>query len=211
MGFVLSTLTTLGINFIPLEMWLSDDFSGAETMVLYALENLVMLTLVMIVIRLLAPQVDLQGFAITGYGFCLVTLIFIAFFSFGLMPATAREGVALSDVMTAMKYVIVLQLIGFVIDLIFLRPMSSVGAERLMRNSLGRIIVVQFFGVFIGVFCAFLFGNFVLPFIVLKTLFDIGKIHEFFFGPQTDAEYVKHINMIKYGSPKNTEGHAKKH
>jgi hypothetical protein len=27
-----------------LEMWLSDDFSGAETMVLYALENLVMLT-----------------------------------------------------------------------------------------------------------------------------------------------------------------------
>ena len=202
-GFVLSILTTLGINFIPLEMWLSDDFSGAETMVLYALENLVMLTLAMIVIRLLAPQVDLQGFAITGYGFCLVTLIFIAFFSFGLMPVTAREGVALSDVMTAMKYVIVLQLIGFVIDLIFLRPMSSVGAERLMRNSLGRIMVVQFFGVFIGVFCVFLFGNFVLPFIVLKTLFDIGKIHEFFFGPQTDAEYVKHINMIKYGSPKN--------
>jgi hypothetical protein len=41
-GFVLSILTSLSINFIPLEMWLSDDFSGAETMVLYALENLVM-------------------------------------------------------------------------------------------------------------------------------------------------------------------------
>jgi hypothetical protein len=191
-------------------MWLSDDFSGAETMVLYALENLVMLTLAMIVIRLLAPRVNLQGFAITGYGFCLATSIFIAFFTFGLMPATAREGVALSDVLTAMKYVIVLQLVGFVIDLIFLRPMSSIGAERFMRNSLGRIMVVQFFGTFIGASCAFLFGNFVLPFIVLKTLFDIGKIHEFFYGPQTDAEYVKHINMIKYGSPKNA-GARKKH
>jgi hypothetical protein len=120
------------------------------------------------------------------------------------------EKVALSDVMTAMKSVIILQFISFIIDLIFLRPMSSTGAERLMRNSLGRILVVQFFGVFIGVFCAFLFGNFVLPFIVLKTLFDIGKIHEFFFGPQTDAEYLKHINMIKYGSPKKV-GARKKH
>lgn len=205
-GFVLSILTTLGINFIPLVMWLSDNFSGAETMVLYALENLVMLTLTLILIWLLAPRVDLQGFAITGYSFCLMTSIFIAFFTFVLMPGE----VALSDVMTAMKSVIILQFISFIIDLIFLRPMSSTGAERLMRNSLGRILVVQFFGVFIGVFCAFLFGNFVLPFIVLKTLFDIGKIHEFFFGPQTDAEYVKHINMIKYGSQKNA-GARKKH
>ena len=192
-GFVLSILTTLGINFIPLEMWLSDNFSGAETMVLYALENLVMLTLTLILIWLLAPRIDLQGFVITGYGFCLVTSIFIAFFIFGLMPGE----VALSDVMTAMKWIIILQIIGFIIDLTFLRPMSSVGAERLMRNSLGRILVVQFFGVFIGVFCAFLFGNFVLPFIILKTLFDIGKLYEFFFGPRTDAEYLKYINSIR--------------
>lgn len=191
-GFVLSILTTLGINFIPLEMWLSDDFSGAETIVLYALENLVMLTLALILIRLLAPRVDLREFAVTGFGFCFTTSIFIAFFSFG------RHGeVALTDIVTAMKSVIILQLISFIIDLIFLYPMSSTGAERLMRNSLGRIIVVQFFGVFIGVFCAFLFGNFILPFIILKTLFDIGKIYEFFFGPRTDAEYLKYINSIK--------------
>jgi len=192
-GFVLSILTTLGINFIPLEMWLSDNFSGAETIVLYALENLVMMTLALILIRLLAPRSDLRGFALTGYSFCLVTLIFIAFFTFKLMPGE----VALSDVATAMKSVIVLQLVGFIIDLIFLRPMSLTGAERVMRNSLGRILVVQFFGVFIGVFCAFLFGNFVLPFIVLKTLYDIGKLYEFFFGPQTDAEYLKYMNSIR--------------
>jgi len=191
-GFVLSILTTLGINFIPLEMWLSDDFSGAETMVLYALENLVMLTLALILIRLLAPRSDLRGFAVTGYSFCLVTSIFIAFFSFG-----QHGEVAFADIMTAMKSVILLQFIGFIIDLVFFRPMSSVGAERLMRNSLGRIIVVQFFGVFVGIFCAFLFGNFVLPFIIIKTLFEIGKIYEFFFGPRTDAEYLKYMNSIK--------------
>ena len=173
-------------------MWLSDDFSGAETMVLYALENLVMLTLTLILIRLLAPRSDLQGFAVTGYSFCLVTSIFIAFFSFG-----QHGEVAFADIMTAMKSVIVLQLIGFIIDLVFFRPMSSVGAERLMRNSLGRIIVVQFFGVFVGIFCAFLFGNFVLPFIIIKTLFEIGKIYEYFFGPRTDAEYLKYMNSIK--------------
>ena len=71
------------------------------------------------------------------------------------------------------------------------------GAERLMRYNLGRIIVVQFFGSFFGVFCAFLFGNFILPFIVIKTLFDVGRFYEFFFGLQTDAEYVKYINSIK--------------
>lgn len=192
-GFVLSILTTLGINFIPLELWLSDNFSGAETMVLYALENLVMLTLALILIWLLAPRSDWRGFAVTGYSFCIVTSIFIGYFTFGLMPGE----IALSDVMGAMKSVIILQLIGFIIDLVFLRPMSSIGAERVMRNSLGRILVVQFFGVFIGVFCAFLFGNFVLPFIIIKTLFDIGKIYEFFFGPRTDAEYLKYINSIK--------------
>jgi hypothetical protein len=192
-GFVLSILTTLGINFIPLEMWLSDSFSGAETIVLYALENLVMLTLALILIRLLAPRSDLKGFAVTGYSFCLVTSIFIALFIFKLMPGE----VALSDVAAAMKSIIVLQFIGFIIDLIFLRPMSSTGAERVMRSSLGRILVVQFFGVFIGVFCAFLFGNFVLPFIVIKTLFDIGKLYEFFFGPRTDAEYLKYISSIR--------------
>lgn len=192
-GFVLSILTTLGINFIPLEMWLSDNFSGAETMVLYALENLVMLTLSLILVRLLAPRFNLQGFVIVGYGFCIVTSIFIAFFTFGLLPGE----VAVSDVMTAIKSVVILQLIGFIIDMIFLRPMSLIGAERLMRNSLGRILVVQFFGVFIGAFCAFLFGNFVLPFIILKTLFDIGKVYEFFFGPRTDAEYLKYINSIR--------------
>lgn len=174
-------------------MWLSDNFSGAETIVLYALENLVMLTLALILIRLLVPRMDLQGFAITGYGFCLVTSIFIAFFTFKLMP----EEVALSEVMMAMKSVIFLQIIGFIIDLIFLRPMSLVGAERVMRNILGRILVVQFFGVFIGTFCAFLFGNFILPFIILKTLFDIGKLYEFFFGTRTDDEYLKYINSIR--------------
>lgn len=174
-------------------MWLSDSFSGAETIVLYALENLVMLTLALILIRLLAPRTDLQGFAVTGYGFCLVTSIFIGLFAFKLMPGE----VALADVATAMKWIIVLQIIGFIIDLILLRPMSAVGAERVMRNSLGRILVVQFFGVFVGVFCAFLFGSFVLPFIILKTLFDIGKVYEFFFGPKTDAEYSKYMSSIR--------------
>ncbi len=192
-GFALSMLTTLGINFIPLEMWLSDEFSGAETMVLYALENLVMLTLALILTRLIAARFEWREYAFVGYAFCLVTSIFIGFFTFGLLPGQ----VVVSDVATAIKSIIVLQLIGFVIDLIFLRPMTKIGAERLMRNCLGRIMIVQFFGVFLGVFCAFLFGDFVLPFIVLKTLFDLGKIYEFFFGPQTDAEYLKYIGSIK--------------
>ncbi|HEY8561505.1 MAG TPA: DUF6498-containing protein [Pyrinomonadaceae bacterium] len=208
-GFALSILTALGINFIPLEMWLSDDFSGAEAMVLYALENFVMLTLALILVRLLAPRYDdkvpkeyrsrkvlLQGFALVGYGFCLATSIFIAFFSFGILP----EKASLPEVFAALKWIVVLQLVGFVIDLVFLRPMSLVGAERLIRKSLGRIMIVQFFGVFVGVFCAFLFGSFILPFIILKTLFEIGRVFEFFFGPRTDAEYLKYLDSIKVQS-----------
>jgi hypothetical protein len=174
-------------------MWLSDDFSGVETMVLYALENLVMLTLALIGVRLLAPRFRWRESAFVGYGFCPVTSIFIGFFTFGMLPGQ----IAAPDVAEAMKSVVVLLLIGFAIDLIFLRQMTLIGAERLMRNSLGRIMVVQFLGVFWGVFCAALFSSFVLPFIILETLFELGKIHEFFFGPKTDAEYLKHMSAIK--------------
>lgn len=199
-GFVLSILTTLGINFIPLEMWFYEDFSGAETMVLYALENIVALSLGLLLVRLLAPASDktlpktyqsrkeiIGGYALLGYVGCIAASVFIFAFVFVVM----KSKISLAEVQAAMKYVLIFQLFGFAIDIVLMRRLTLVGADRVLRKSLSRIWGVQVFGTFLGVLCMAFFGKFVLPFIVMKTLYDLCKTYEFFFGPKTDREYVE--------------------
>ena len=211
-NFVLSVLTTLGINFIPFEMWYYEDFSGAETMILYALENLVALSSGLLLVRLLAPARDeslpktyqsrkeiLGGYALLGYTGCIAASIFIVLFVF----VVTKSNVSLAEVQTAMKYVLIFQLFGFGIDIVMLRPLSLIGADRVLRKSLGRIWGIQLFGTFLGIFCLLFFGKFALPFIALKTLYDLAKTYEFFFGPKTNSEYLKHVESFKSNNTMN--------
>lgn len=199
-GFILSVLTTLGINLIPLEMWLYDDFCGAETMVLYALENAVALSLGLLLVRLLAPASDktlpktyqsrseiIGGYALLGYVGCIGASIFIVLFVFVVM----KSKISFAEVQQAMKYVLIFQVFGFAIDIILMRRLTLVGADRVLRQSLSKIWGVQVFGTFLGIFCLLFFGKFVLPFIVTKTLYDLCKTYEFFSRPKTDLEYVE--------------------
>jgi hypothetical protein len=75
--------------------------------------------------------------------------------------------------------------------------LTLVGADRVLRKNLSRIWGVQVFGTFLGVLCMGFFGKFVLPFIVMKTVYDISKTYEFFFGPKTDREYVELYESFK--------------
>ncbi len=58
LGFALSLVSVAGVNFIPLEMWLHDDFSGAQSMILYWLENILAIFLAIVFVFLFAPRRD---------------------------------------------------------------------------------------------------------------------------------------------------------
>ena len=60
-GFIVSVISVLGINFIPLEMLLYKDYSSETTMVVYALENVLAIFSAIVFILLFAPRIDPKG------------------------------------------------------------------------------------------------------------------------------------------------------
>jgi hypothetical protein len=60
-GFIISIISVLGINFIPLEMLLYKNYSSETTMIVYALENVLTIFLATVFIMLFAPRLDLTG------------------------------------------------------------------------------------------------------------------------------------------------------
>ena len=57
-GFLVALVSVLGINFIPLEMWLYHDFSGETLMIVYGIENVLALLLGVVFVLLFAPRRD---------------------------------------------------------------------------------------------------------------------------------------------------------
>ena len=84
------------------------------------------------------------------------------------------------DVAAGLAGILVFQLFELVADLILWRRLSLAQAETLLLQSLRRAFVL-YFGVFIGLCGAAYAGSwFVVPFMVLKTLMDLGTQVEYF-------------------------------
>lgn len=180
-GFVLSLVSTVGINFIPLEMWLYDDFSGAQSMILYWLENVSAFVLAIVFVLLFAPKSDLTGkirtrkdviklYLLPGIAFSIGAAVF---FFFVVFKALASE-IDLTEIASSMKWIAGLLLLEFVADALLVRRLTLLQAQLYFNRSLGRIFLF-FLSVFIGYFLIlFGVGWFIVPFIVLKTISDIG-------------------------------------
>lgn len=188
-GFIISVVSVLGINFIPLEMWLYKNYSGETTMVVYALENVLAIFLATVFIFLFAPRRDqtakirtrhelLQIYLISSLGLSAGSGIFLSLFIFGIL----RADVAFPAVAEALVWISGFLVLEFIGDFIMLRPLSLAQADAFLNRSIRRVFLL-FLGVFLGVFLAAIVDTwFVVPFVILKTLADIADQIEIYQG-----------------------------
>ena len=188
-GFIISVISVLGINFIPLEMWLYENYSGETTMVVYALENVLAIFLATVFILLFAPRRDrttrirtrrelLQIYLISSLGLSAGSGIFLSLFIFGIL----RADVAFPAVAEALVWIFGFLVLEFIGDFIMLRPLSLAQADTFLNRSIRRVFLL-FLGVFLGVFLAAVVDTwFVVPFVILKTLADIADQIEIYQG-----------------------------
>jgi hypothetical protein len=188
-GFIISVISVLGINFVPLEMLLYKDYSSETTMVVYALENVLAIFLATVFILLFAPPSDpkgkiktrkelLQVYLISTVSLTLGSGIFLSIFIFGIF----RADVTFRAVAEAMIWISGFLALEFIGDFIMLRPLSLARADDFLTRSVRRVFLL-FLGVFLGIFlAAFVSSGFVAPFIILKTLADIADQIEIYQG-----------------------------
>jgi hypothetical protein len=196
-GFVISLISVLGVNFIPLEMWFYKDYSSETTMVVYALENVLAIILATVFLLLFAPRRDrtakiktrkelLQVYLMSSVSLTVGSGIFLSVFIFGIL----RADVTFPAVAQAMIWISGFLALEFIGDFIMLRPLSLAQADTFLTRSIRRVFLL-FLGVFLGIFLAAIVDRgFVAPFIILKTLADIADQIEIFQGlgkPESDV------------------------
>ena len=170
---------------MPAAGWLRELWSAETAMLLYYLETLVVVLLVGFGLRLVVPAVDQSGrdiraardrlisnYRLVMFGFTGVIGVFMATFLLLFM----RVPVPWSAVGWVMTAITGLQLFTYGWEVHRLRPLDIADAETLINRDIGRIAVLHL-GVFFGAFLAAVRAEwFVWPFIILKTLVDIGSL-----------------------------------
>lgn len=181
MSTLTGIVTALGVNIVPAAAVFVSG-SAEAAMLIYFLENLLVILLATAFVRLRAPARDesspdhrtrkslLQTYLLVALGFTLVNGVFIAVFLFLFTGVEIPRDIIRWGLILAAVF----QLFGFAFDLFSIRSLSIAEAGTYLEKSLGRVFLLHL-GVFIGVIlAAFLNKWFVAPFIVLKTIVDIG-------------------------------------
>jgi Family of unknown function (DUF6498) len=206
-GFLISLVSVLGINFIPLEMWLYRDFSSESAMLFYAIENVIAIIFAVFFVFLFAPNQEenpdyhrreeilkehpafpiikvrqkkeiLQGYLVFSLGFSAAGGIFLSAFVFLILKAEIQ----FISIMTAVWWIIGFQILELFGDFLMLRPLTLAQTEAFLKRSMGRVALL-FLSIFLGVFLALFVDRwFVVPFIALKTMVDIGEQIQIFKG-----------------------------
>lgn len=190
---IISEITAVAINVIPLALWFFEDYPVETIVVLYALESVLAMVFAVLCVILLAARDErddngsktrykwkkIRDFVLI-FGFStLVILSFPATVIF-LSPKTANgAAVTLADVIFGLKFILAFQLLEFFSNLYLLRPLSTKQGEHLLSYSFGGM-AVMFVSIFLGFFAAVIGISVYLPFIVLKTFIDIGQPVQYF-------------------------------
>ncbi len=195
--YLIAAFQALGINAVPVVGMFAADWSVETAMLLYLLENLIGIPLAALLVRLLAPAREdapgmrvrhrreiLNTYLIVALSFSLGSAIFILF----VVYRTTNGQVDLTGLRTGLGAITLFALLGFLVDLVYMRPLSLPRAETVLERSLGRIFLL-YLAVFVGMFLA-IFGlaSFFIPFVVLKTLVDIGYLLQAFPGTRRAEE-----------------------
>lgn len=174
-------VSALGVNAVPAAGFFAAGWSPELTMLLYLCENVTMALLTALRVRILSPSEPkrrelLTSFLMVSLGFTFVSAVFAGFFIFAILDGHVQS----ESLLFGLAGIAAFQLFGFIYDLFALRPLPLARAEKLLEQSLGRVLLLAG-SVFIGVIAAFFVDDwFVLPFIVLKTLNDVVSQIQFF-------------------------------
>ncbi|MDQ3799606.1 MAG: DUF6498-containing protein [Acidobacteriota bacterium] len=188
---IISEITALAINVIPLALWFFEDYPVETIVILYALESVLAMLFAVLCVLFLAPSEQRDEKICKTRFKKKVIGDFLWMFGFGtalvlFFPTTViflvkhGENVTLPAVIFGLKLVLAFQLFEFFSNLYLLRPLSLKQSEFLLASSFGGI-AVMLVSVFLG-FIAAAFGMVFLPFIVLKTIVDIGQPVQYFLG-----------------------------
>lgn len=172
---VVAVLLLLGKNAVPALGIVLREWTAPSALVLYLGENIVMILLAALTVRVLAPE---------GIGEKIRTFFLIAVpFTFGAAVFTIAVLIIRNDdyviqpreLLTGLAVMLVFQLVIFATDLRRLRGITIPESEELLVGVIGRVFLLAF-AVWAGLLLAFFVTTpFVLPFIVLKTIVDVGS------------------------------------
>ena len=180
---IVSEITAIGINVVPLALWLFEDYSAETTMVLYALESCVAIILAVLCVLLLAPKIErrsdmvrtlrrskiIADFLLIAGFFAVILLTLLLSFIFVALKAS----ISLEDIKFGMMFIAAFQLFEFFSNLYLLRPLSLQEGESLLGRTFGGLALLHI-SILVGGFLAiFVSGWFTLPFIVFRLIIDV--------------------------------------
>ena len=177
----------MGVNAVQVLGWLRETWSAETAMILYYLETVAVLALVGLLVRWAVPATDESGQSIAARrdrmahdywlvmgGFAVVIGVFMA----TILLLFRGVQVPWAAVGWAMIVIVVLQLFAYGWEAYRLRPLDIADAEALINRDMGRVAVLHI-GVLLGSFLMVVRAEwFVWPFILLKTLVDVGMMVE---------------------------------
>ncbi|HJQ40827.1 MAG TPA: DUF6498-containing protein [Thermoanaerobaculia bacterium] len=173
---MLRALLSLAKNSVPALGVLARGWAAPDAMLLYLGENLVLIALAALLIRILAPNArkSIGTFLLVAVPFTFGAAVFTIF------VLIVRVDVAFNprELLLGFALMLVFQLFAFVRDLRRLRGISVPDSENLLVGVLGRVFLLAF-AVWAGILLAlFVARAFILPFIVLKSIVDLWSLRE---------------------------------
>jgi hypothetical protein len=181
---LLAALLSLAKNAVPaLCVWLR-GWAAPNAMLLYLGENIALVLLVALTVRLMGPREEVIEGRLKSRGDALRTFFLVAApFTFGAAILTAavlamRSELPLDvrELAIGLGMMLAFQLAGFATGLRRLRGVSLAACEEMLVGVLGRVFLLAF-AVWAGLLLAlFVSSAFVLPFILLKTIVDVWTL-----------------------------------
>ena len=172
---MLRALLSLARNAVPALGVFVRGWAAPDAMLLYLGENIVLVLLGALMVRILLPKVSgssLRTFFLVAVPFTFGTAVFTTFVIYIRDEFTVRP----QELLTGFAAMAVFQLIAFVRDLYRLRGITLPDAENLLTGVLGRVFLLAF-AVWVGLFLAFFIASaFVIPFMILKTIVDLWSL-----------------------------------
>lgn len=190
---IFAEATAIAINVVPLAFWFFEDYSAETTMLIYAGEAWAAIFFAVLCVLIISPSRDAhvtspsrsKGKVIADFlliSMSLIGVVTILLVSFIIVAL--HQTIEFRAIGYALLFVLAFQAAEMVVDVLTLRPLPLNKAEYLLTGSMGKSALL-FFGVFIGWFLAmFVTSWFVVPFVVMKLIVDVGEPIQFFLGKE---------------------------
>lgn len=184
MSRIIAALLSLAKNAVPAFGVLVRDWAPPGALLLYLGENVVLVLLGALTVLMVAPKEETIEGKIKTRGESLNTFFLIAVpFTFGatvmaLFVFYIRDEYTIrpSELTAAFGIMLALQLLGFATSLVRLKGITLAECENLLVSILGRVFLLAF-AVWAGLLLAFFVSSaFVIPFMILKTIVDLGSL-----------------------------------